>query len=241
MLLRLFPLLATFGVISALAADTWQWSFDDPAGLPLPQIEGPAQWTEQLDQTVTTGRGALRIRRGLRSIPNSYVPLPAEWRDQPLWLTLRISGWNLSGRTGETLRLGFSATAHESNPAVLAQVRITREREVVQLFGESPRGDAPLGPHPLAPATSNRPVTIVLYVNPSLRRYAVLYRVDGQRTLLGGRNSGDWRTLGEGTLTDSRKARYLRFGVVGPFNSNRSEFFDLDELIVGTAKPAELP
>lgn len=214
------------------AQESFRWTFDDKSGTSLAKVASPAAWSNELDQTATTGRGTLRIRRSHSTEPNTYVALPTDWRTRPLWLVARVRGWNLSGRSPELVRLGFSASAHEKSPLVVAQVKFARDGDSVRLSGEATgEGATTLNAINLRGAVSNRAVTVALYFDPASHVYRASYRVEGAA----------WQALGEGVTNSGRTPKYLRLGVQGPFDTSRSEYFDLDDLLVSPSKPADVP
>lgn len=227
-----FALAALAGVVPLAAQESFHWSFDEKSGTSLAKIDGPVAWSNELDQTETTGRSTLRIRRSKSTEPNTYAPLPADWTTKPLWLVARIRGWNLSGKSPEIVRLGFSASEHEKSPRVVAQMKFSRDGDVVRLSGEATGdGATHIEPTNMRGAVSNRAVIVALYLDPATHAYRISYRVEGAA----------WQRLGEGVASASRSAKFLRLGVLGPFDTSRSEYFDLDDLLVSTTKPADVP
>lgn len=227
----LFVLLTLASAASLAAETSYQWTFNDQPGTALTKVGGPVSWSNDLDQTATTGRGTLRIRRGHSTTPNTFAPLPAAWAQQPLWLVVRVRGWNLSGKSPELVRLGFSSSDHEKTPSVVAQIKIAREDDAVRLSAEATGGGTNLAPVALRGAISNRTVIVVLHLDPAARTYDVNFRIEG----------ASWQQLGAGTIADGRAPQFLRLGVSGPFDTKRAEYFDLDDLLVTTVKPADLP
>ncbi|MDP1580532.1 MAG: hypothetical protein Q8M02_09655 [Candidatus Didemnitutus sp.] len=211
----------------AQSSERLTWNFNDPAKTQLTALN-PA-WTNDLDQTTTTGKGALRIRRTINTPANSFAELPASFGKQPLWILVRVSAWSLSGTTNESVRLGLSSNDEAKSPSVIAQVKFERVEKEMKLTAESFPSSLPgssLATATVGKGAAGGGVTVLLHIDPVSRTYRASYKLA---------KSKDWLPLGEGTISKGRTAKFVRLGLSGPFDTNRPEQFDLDEIIVSTS------
>ncbi len=226
--LRVIFIFALFaGAAYAQSGERVQWNFNDPARTELTALS-PA-WDNDLDQTSTTGKGALRIRRGTNTPANTFAELPASFAKQPLWILVRVADWSLSGTTTESVRIGISSNDEAKSPSVIAQVKFERVEKEMKLTAESfPSSlpDSTLAIVKVGKGAAGGGVTVLLHIDPVTRTYRASYKLA---------NSKDWQSLGEGTISKGRTAKFVRLGLSGPLDSNRAEHFDLDDIIVSTS------
>lgn len=217
-------------IVPAFAQDaaSLRWTFDGPKA-PLTQLS-PA-WASDLDQTSTTGRGVLRIRRGLDTPPNAFIALPAEMADRPLWLLVRLSEWSLNGKSNEVIRLGFSSNDDAKSPSVVAQLKLERQEAVFQVSAESfpnTLTGSTTTPQPAGKSIAGGKLAVLLQLDPQTDTYRASIKTVQMKT---------WQPLGEGRISKTRVPRFLRLGLSGPFNTNSSEKVDIDEIVVSTSDP----
>jgi len=224
----LIALVSSTFVCAAFAQETAtiRWTFDGKGTLTQQQ---PA-WLSDLDETEATGRGVLRIRRGLNTPPNAYFPIPDELADRPIWLYARIAEWSLNGKSNEVIRLGFSSTEGDK-PNVVAQLKFERNDADFLVSAES--FPASLDGSFTAPQRAGKAVAggnleVLLHFDPRARTYSASVKTANSKT---------WQPLGEGKTSKTRPARFLRLGLSGPFNTNRAEKVDIDEIVISTSNP----
>jgi hypothetical protein len=229
---RIAAALGALVLLTAVApaqATTISWTFDGPkAGL---SKVTPA-WQNDLGESATTGRGVFRIRRALETTPNAFFRLPEELADQPLWLLVRVSEWNLSGKSNEVVRLGFSSN-DEEKPNVVAQIKFERQEPSLLVSAESfpnTLEGSSLAAQPAGKGITGGKLMVLLHIDPKARTYRA-----SMQTLQG----KTWQPLGEGKIARNRVARYVRLGASGPFNTTSAEKFDIDEIIVSTSDPTK--
>jgi len=214
------------------------WDFNDDQGTLASDaafsIQGGPQFTTDIGSTVTTGDGALRIRRGAGESSNGQAFL-SETGPQHLQIDLTIRGWNLNGTASEQFRVGFTHAEGVLQTADFNLVR-TGDNEIsmrASAFGGSGSEAGTLTVIPGLGNVRTDPVHVRLIYDGNNNQYQTMYDIgDGWVPLLIGGNSV------YGTSSD-RYAGALRIYALNAFNTDLdgvTEYFDISSITL-TAIP----
>lgn len=210
-----------------------EWKFDDAAGTPLKSAanSGTAagEWTQNFDATKTDGSGKLISQKPSGGLWNTYWSVPAD-APRKMWLVVDLSGWNMSGeKIKEALRAGFSSSADDNKPQVVAQAVLERmPNGSVSVSGDAlGEGATAVSGHadPLQQECAS-PITLIVGLDQDAGTYSVATRT-----------AEGLKQLGEGETSPGRAAKYVRFSIAGDLSSS-DEHITVDRIAVTDADPS---
>lgn len=230
----LFALAAAPLFAESRAGTIAEWTFDDPANTSLKSSANSGTaggaWAHNFDATTTDGSGRLVSKKPSGGVWNTYWAVPAD-APRKLWLEVDLSGWNMSGdKVKEALRAGFSASADDNKPQVVAQAVLERmPNGSVAVSGDAlgEGATAISGDASSFQQAGTSPLTLIVGIDQDAGVYSVATRTA----------EGGLAELGTGKTSPGRAARYVRFSIAGDF-SGSDEHVTVDRIAVTDTEPS---
>ena len=214
-------------VSTATAGYLQDWQFNDPADTELTDVanavSGGVGWSDDINQSATTGDGVFRVRREVGQQGSSWANIPSITNGS-FSLIVDIAGWNFASEgENEEFRLGFT-----NNEGVQLTAQVTLERtgvDEIELSGQaflSGDGATPITSQTIAAFSDEQtdPVALRVDYDATANTYAIFYKVNGTST----DSNVSWTPLGAGNTSTVRDGNYIRMNFNNSFSTEGAHF-----------------
>lgn len=234
--LRSLALLSLLACLFSPVRADFSWRFDLTEGLPIENVAGSVGaplWVGDLDRSLTTGRGALRLRNVGVEKSLACAPLSAVADSQVVWLLVRLDGWKFTGQGWRDFTFGLTERVNPHRAVVQIALRGSAQRGL-HVVGQALRTEEGAQNTELihiGPPEQSEPLTLVLEYRPAERVFN-LHRSD---------SDGSLTLLGSGLTSPRRHAHYAHISLHGDLGVTEGEFVDVGTVVLAADRASLRP